>query len=212
MKSNIVFGCTLSSEVWGVYTRRPKVEYIIYCLPITDLIGIYPKHTRCILDNTHYIELGYFFEMLALSIPEAYDIAFCPQEFIDYDHGHNLNLIAKAALNVTLVKDLVAESKVFLKKVNEKLVDFKDNAYICASLAVKAENILKTNSVKLSRLEQLQAFYDEKVHDVDIKKEVAKIYKDINKHLNTTDLPMVPDKEFLNNQLILIRNAYSHNQ
>lgn len=208
--NNIILECTISPEIWGMYTRHKIMKYIIYSQPIHELIGIYPHHTRTVIDDVHYIEIGYLFKMLVYNMIEAYDIIFCPPEWISYNVGINLELIGKHSLNVQLVQELIQESKKYLKKINEKLVDFKDNAYICASLATKAESILKSNSVKLTRINQLQAFYDERVHDTEILKEVKKIYKDVTKHLITTDLPMTANKEALNNELSIIRNAYTH--
>lgn len=208
--NHIILECTVSPEIWGMYTRHKLMRYIIYAQPIHELIGVYPPHTRTIIEDIHYIEIGYLFKMLMYNMVEAYDIISCPAEWITNNAGLELETICKHSLNVQLVHELIKESKKYLKKVNEKLVDFKDNAYICASLATKAESILKSNSVKLTRIPQLQAFYDERVHDTEILKEVKKIYKEVDKHLITTELPMSINKEALNNELITIRNAYTY--
>lgn len=204
--TELLFDCTLCSEMLGIVTRLPVQRYVIYAQDIPGLVGFRSKQSIIKLQGTTYIEVGTFLELLYEGNLDCWLILSCPSEFIDYDNFMGFNENYKNMVNLDLIRGIVNKSKESLKKVSEKVADYGNLLYLCGMEAMIAESLLYSKEFKIQNQPLLQSMVDCKLREDTAKLELDKIYGRIDKHLEISTFDISPDKEYYHTELLKLRN------
>lgn len=232
--SRIIFSCNNGLATEGIVAaNEPIYKTKIFIDDPQNLIGFrtsLKQHTDVVDKQVvEYFEIGYFMEMIYEGQYDAFKVLKIDQEHIDFQF-YDFDILRKREedlVSMTLVENLVKEADDLFKGIEDpeklgielienesefvvqKLAYNNKNAYICLRNLMVAENVLNTYKFELGNTSQstLQGVRDGRF-SLSAINDGYDTYKDkINKLLESSNMPIRPDYDFMNKTLYEIRNV-----
>lgn len=232
--SSIIFSCNNGLATEGIVAaNEPVYKTKIFVDDPMNLIGFRTsmKHHSDVIDNqfVEYLEIGYFMEMLYEGDYNAFKVLKTPKEHLELEL-YDFDILRKREgdlVSMTLVDSLVKQSDELFQGLEDpktlgleviennnefviqKLAYNNKNAYICLRNLMIAERVLKDRSFDLEVINQsvLQAVRDGKFGLTAIEDGYKDYKQKIEKLNETSNLPIRPDFELMNQTLSEIRNV-----
>lgn len=216
-----------------VAANEPLYQSKIFIDDPENLIGFRRalKHHSEVKDKTliEYFEIGYFMEMLYEGTYDAFRILKMSKEHI-VDELYDFDILRSnedKLLSMNLIDNLVNEAEELfpdledpkelglqVKEKNnefliEKLAYNNKNAYICLRNLMLAEGVLNKDTFDYEMINQsvLQGVRDGRFSLSAIQDGYNDYKKKIDKLLESSNLPIRPDFEFMDQTLLEIRNV-----
>lgn len=202
----IIADCIVTSERFGVVTNLPMDRYVIYAQPISELAGFRTRMDYYRDSTKTYWELGFFADLLYEGDFNAWAVLTSPEDYLNLNNFQNFNLEVNLLITRKLVSNLIEGSKEYLKKVNEKFVDYGNILYICALKAMIAESILTQGTFQVKKPDIIQRLYDCKFKQKAAIGILDKLYDNLDKLMESCTLPNNLDFVVMNKHLLTLRN------
>ncbi len=231
--SRIIFSCNNGLATEGIVAaNEPLYKTKIFIDDPMNLIGFrtsLKQHTSVVDKQlVEYIEIGYFMEMLYEGEYDAFKILKMPKEHIEFDY-YDFDILRQKEEDLvcmTLVEKMIKQSEDLFKGLEdpeklglevtennnefliEKLKYNNKNAYICLRNMLLVKNILSKNKFYIvsSSLLTLQGVRDGKFSLSAIKDGYMSNKAEVERLLESSNLPIRPDHNFMNEVLLDIRN------